>query len=233
MRLSSKTTKSITGASIVAALVFLFIIFLNAYQAAHTGVFVTRAQVKNGHLRVKGQGARPNARIFINGVAQGIADDQGRFRIDVDGFSARSPRVTLSDGVTSQVVSPLSYTPAAPGKPRFFVRRSAGLVAEALAFQARAATRARDSLAFVYDWGDGSTLRDPDIGFHEANPNTGLVTGNPVSHEWSSAGSFTVTATAVGPGGHSTISDPLPVTVEEMSDLTPTIGDFSRVGSLY
>lgn len=229
MRLNAKSTALMFGAFIAV----LVLLFLNAHQTVYAALFVTKAQLKNGRLRVEGKGAQPNARIFINGVAQGIADDQGRFRIEVDGFSARSPRVTLSDGVTSQVVSPLSYTPAAPGKPRFFVRRSAGLVAEALAFQARAATRARDSLAFVYDWGDGSTFRDPDIGFHEANPNTGLVTGNPVSHEWSSAGSFTVTATAVGPGGHSTISDPLPVTVEEMSDLTPTIGDFSRVGSLY
>ena len=228
MRLSARSIGLMFGVFVVASVLLL----TNARHAAHKALSVTKVQLKNGRLRVEGEGARPNAKILIDHMALGTADNRGRFRISLEGVSSLSSRATVSDGFTSQSVSLVGGTPERPGKPQFFVRRGSGLVGEELGFRARAAATASDSLAFVYDWGDGFSLRDPDIGFHRADPGTGAVTGGRVSHAWGNTGTLPVTVTAVDPEGRSTASESLLVAVElEEQDLS--IGDFSRIGSLY
>ncbi|MFQ5874002.1 MAG: hypothetical protein ACE5JL_09395 [Dehalococcoidia bacterium] len=66
---------------------------------------VTTVQLDGEQLKIEGTGARANGTIFVEGVAMGIADDQGRFRVERSGFNPSSCDVTVSDGVGSADVS--------------------------------------------------------------------------------------------------------------------------------
>ncbi len=66
---------------------------------------ITRAELDLDRLRIEGEDAEPNATITVDGVGMGTAEDRGRFRVEADGFSSATCQVTVSDGITSVVVS--------------------------------------------------------------------------------------------------------------------------------
>ena len=86
---------------------------LTAGQIAEAAVTVTRADMELDRLRVRGQGAGPQATILIDGLPLGQADDLGNFRIEVSGFSSPTCVITVSDGSTVLEV-PLSNCTVTP-----------------------------------------------------------------------------------------------------------------------
>ena len=68
------------------------------------------------------------------------------------------------------------------------------------------------SLAFEFEWGDGTTLRDPATGFLTPDA-SGFVVGSRVTHAWAATGAFTVTIRAFNSTGGASLSDPLTVTI--------------------
>jgi hypothetical protein len=70
-------------------------------QAGHAGaVTATRGELKNGQLRVEGQGA-PGVRVIATSTtsaASARADQAGLFKIQASGFSAPDCMVTVNDG---------------------------------------------------------------------------------------------------------------------------------------
>ena len=92
--------------------------------AAEAAVSVSRAELSGQRLRVEGRGAVANAPMFVDGTGMGNADGSGNFRLERDGFSSPTCRVTVSDGNTSAQATlsgctasqppPSSSAPAAP-----------------------------------------------------------------------------------------------------------------------
>jgi hypothetical protein len=184
---------------------------LAAPGGAAAALTIGRAELKGSQLRVEGQGAAANARISVDGTQRGTADGAGLFRIDFSPFTSSSCRVTVSDGVTTATAPLTGCSAAALGKPTFALHTLNGAPGQTLAYQA--AGSGSSSVAFRYDWGDGSSTRDPATGFYAVDPATGNVLGNQVGHAWSAAGSFSVTVTALDSAGLSVTSDPITVTI--------------------
>jgi len=109
MRLFQNITKLLLPVFALAALLVLVVADL---PAVYADVSVTRAELDRGRLRIEGNGAAPNATISVTDVAnpdvelaQGTADDRGRFRIKKQVNSPSCPgRVMVSDGNTTQTV---------------------------------------------------------------------------------------------------------------------------------
>lgn len=81
---------------------------------------VDRAELDRERLRIDGEDAEPNATITVDGVVMGTAEEGGRFRVEADGFSSATCQVTVSDGITSVVVSLdrcQDQAPPAPAPP--------------------------------------------------------------------------------------------------------------------
>lgn len=163
----------------------------------------------------------------IDGVARGSAGGDGQFRIEVSGFSSPTCEVTVSDGSTSAKATLSGCTPSGPPKPTFFLRTEVGAAGQQLRFQA--AADSSTDLAFVFNWGDGTTVRDPASGFHSPVPPGNVrVEGAEVSHAWSAAGAYTVTITAIDRNGRTSVSDPHTVTIQP--PLTETQNDCGSGG---
>lgn len=75
------------------------------YAAA---LVVNKAEMKGGQLRVEGSGAQPGADISINGVVMGTADNQGRYKVQANGFSAPTCKISVTDSVSGSVVVSLA-----------------------------------------------------------------------------------------------------------------------------
>jgi len=78
---------------------------------------ITRAELDRGRLRVEGENAGPGATVSVDGVSMGNADAEGRFRVEADGFDSASCQVTVSDGVSSVLVSLDGCDPTADPPP--------------------------------------------------------------------------------------------------------------------
>ncbi len=110
MRLFQTITRLLFPVCALAALLVLVVAVLPTVYAA---VSVTRAELDRGRLRIEGEGAAPNATISVADVAnpdvelaQGTADNRGRFRIQKQVNSPSCPgRVMVSDGNTTQTVT--------------------------------------------------------------------------------------------------------------------------------
>jgi hypothetical protein len=194
-------------AVIAAAWLFVALVVPAGAAAALT---VTRAELKSSALRVEGQGAVANARITVDGTQRGTADGAGAFRIEFSPFASASCRVTVADGVSSATAPLSGCTAAALGKPGFALRTLSGAPGQTLDYQASGS--GGSALAFRYDWGDGSSTRDPATGFYSADA-SGNVLGFRVGHAWAAGGTFTVTVTALDSSGRSAVSDPISVTI--------------------
>src|SRR5712691_8676218 len=205
-----------------AAFLVGFYLLASGVQA-NAAIVITRSELSGGQLRVEGQGAQPNAPISVNGTVRGTADAGGRFKILAANFSSPTCSVTVSDGVTSAAASLIGCTSAPPPSPPptsviFGTSTAAGTVGAALNYQAVGSSGVGGLLAFVYNWGDGSTLRDPATGFYSAGAGSSVI-GATVTHAWLTAGTFTVTVTAVDDLGRSVVSGPLSVTIAAASAL--------------
>jgi hypothetical protein len=196
-------------AKIVVAAAWLFGALVMPAGAA-AALTVTRADLSSSQLRVEGQGAAANARITVDGTQRGTADGAGAFRIEFSPFASSSCRVTVADGVSSATAPLSGCTPAALGKPAFALRTLNGVPGQTLDYQASGS--GSSALAFRYDWGDGSSARDPATGFYAADA-AGNVLGFRVGHSWATSGVFSVTVTALDSAGRSAVSDPISVTI--------------------
>src|SRR5262249_1120463 len=200
-------------------------IFLS--ERANAAIVITRAELNAGQLRLEGQGAQPNASISVDGAVRGTAGAGGLFRIQLATFSSPTCKVTVSDGVSSAAATLIGCTPAplppAPSSVIFGTSTAAGTGGAALSHQAVGTTGVGGSLAFVYNWGDASTSRDPATGFYSAGTGTSVV-GATVTHAWLTAGTFTVTVTAVDDLGRSVVSGPLSVTIVAAAPPPPAPG---------
>jgi hypothetical protein len=71
-------------------------------------IIVDRAELDDGLLRVEGEGAVPDAIVWVTSAesaASSRADDDGRFRLLASNFQSSNCRVTVTDGATSAQVS--------------------------------------------------------------------------------------------------------------------------------
>jgi len=102
MRLYTLVTKLLLPVFVLSALLLLVVIDHPAVFADFSKI---RAELDRGRLRIEGEGAASNATITLDGISRGAADERGRFRIELENFSSPSCQVTISDGVTTQVVS--------------------------------------------------------------------------------------------------------------------------------
>lgn len=193
--------------------------FVLGAGSALADVTVVRADLSGTRLRVEGNGARPNATMTVDGVAMGMADGAGAFRIERDPFSSSTCQITVSDGSTSTRATLSGCTPTGPGKPEFALRTENAMAGKPTRWAARGSTATSDSLAFVFEWGDGTTLRDPATGFYPVDPITDVVQGPDVTHVFAAAGTFTVRIKAIDPQGRSALSDPATVVIVPDDDL--------------
>lgn len=176
----------------------------------HAEVQVTRAELDGGDLRVEGENAVPDAPITIDGTERGQADGDGVFRIEASGFSSPNCRITVDDGTGPVEVDLDDCTPTAPEQPRWRLHHLAVMVGKEARFKVISGTENSNGLAFEFDFGDGTTVRDPETGFYPAGSS---VSSAEVGHTYTTAGEFTVTATAIDEEGRTATSEPRTVTV--------------------
>jgi len=124
MRLYKLVTKLLLPVFALAALLVLVVPDL---PTAHADFSKIRAELDRGRLRIEGEGAASNAIITLDDISRDTADDRGRFRIELENFSSPSCQVTVSDGVTTQVV-PLDPCDSPPA----FAALEVGLLEEPL-----------------------------------------------------------------------------------------------------
>lgn len=84
----------------------------------HAAVSVSRAELKDGKLRIEGTAA-PNRTITVDGVAMGSSGGDGRFRVERDGFAAPADcTVDVNDGsATAVTVTLFGCTVGSPPPP--------------------------------------------------------------------------------------------------------------------
>lgn len=175
---------------------------------AVAAVNVTRAELDGAQLRVEGTGAVADATITVDGVAMGSADGAGSFRIEREPFSSKTCRVTVSDGTSSTTAALSGCTPTngTPAAPTFLLAPTTGKVGDVLEFQARGTDPDGDPLAFTFSFaefhaGELHTARSPATGFLPPDPATGASTSGVVSHQWFSAGTYSVNVKATDEPG--------------------------------
>ena len=84
---------------------------------AIAAMFVDRAELDAGLLRVEGEDAVPHAIVTVTSAessASGLADEDGRFRLLVPNFQSSNCRATVTDGATSVQVTLDECTPTVP-----------------------------------------------------------------------------------------------------------------------
>jgi hypothetical protein len=80
-------------------------------------IMVDRAELDDGLLRVEGEGAVPDAIVWVTSAessASSPADNDGRFRLLAPNFQSSNCQVTVTDGATSAQVSLDECTPTTP-----------------------------------------------------------------------------------------------------------------------
>ena len=101
------------GAAFAAVAASLLVLPTNAFAA----LFVDRAELDGGLLRLEGEDAVPHATVWVTSAessASGLADEDGRFRLLVPNFQSSNCRVTVTDGATSAQVTLDECTPTVP-----------------------------------------------------------------------------------------------------------------------
>ena len=99
-----------------------------AFAGAAEALTATKAQLRNGQLRVEGRGAAPGGSVVIasstTSTASARIEVNGGFKIEASGFAAPDCLVTVSDGRTPPATVPLAGcepsitpVPAAPAPP--------------------------------------------------------------------------------------------------------------------
>ena len=101
------------GVAFAGVAASLLVVPMNALAS----MFVDRAELDAGLLRVEGEDAVANATVWVTSAessASGLADEDGRFRLLVPNFQSRNCQATVTDGTTSVQVTLDECTPAVP-----------------------------------------------------------------------------------------------------------------------
>jgi hypothetical protein len=110
----AKRARLITvGVALVGMSASLLVVSANALDS----ITVDRAELDDGLLRVEGEGAVPDAIVWVisaESTASSRADDDGRIRLLAPNFQSSNCQVTVTDGATSGHVSLDECTPTAP-----------------------------------------------------------------------------------------------------------------------
>ncbi len=99
---------------IAVALAGMTVSLLVVPVSALDALFVDRAELDDGLLRVEGEDAVPNAIVWVTSAessASSPADDDGDFRVLAPNFRSSNCQVTVTDGATSAQVSLDECTP--------------------------------------------------------------------------------------------------------------------------
>ncbi len=92
----------------------LLLLAVGFAQPVYAAIFINKAELNNGQLRVDGGGAVPNHSITVDGAVLGSSDNNGSFSLQAQPFSSATCKVTVSDG-TNSVQAPLAgCTPSQP-----------------------------------------------------------------------------------------------------------------------
>jgi hypothetical protein len=101
------------GVALAVVSASLLVVSVNALDS----IVVDRAELDDGLLRVEGEGAVPDAIVWVTSAessASSPADDDGRFRLLAPNSQSSNCQVTVTDGATSAQVSLDECTPTAP-----------------------------------------------------------------------------------------------------------------------
>jgi hypothetical protein len=101
------------GVALAVVSASLLVVSANALDS----IVVDRAELDDDLLRVEGEGAVPDAIVWVTSAessASSPADDDGRFRLLAPNFQSSNCQVTVTDGATSARVSLDECTPTAP-----------------------------------------------------------------------------------------------------------------------
>ncbi len=96
----------VENALLVVAVAVVLVLMLPG--TVYSAVSVSRAELTAGNLRIEGT-ALPNRTITVDGVAMGISDSDGRFRVEQWGFVAPADcTVDVNDGWATPALARLS-----------------------------------------------------------------------------------------------------------------------------
>ena len=101
------------GVALAGMSASLLVVSVNALDS----IIIDRAELDDGLLRVEGEGAVPDAIVWVTSAessASSRADDDGRIRLLAPNFQSSNCQVTVTDGATSAQVSLDECTPTAP-----------------------------------------------------------------------------------------------------------------------
>jgi hypothetical protein len=101
------------GVALAVVSASLLVVSVNALDS----IVVDRAELDDGLLRVEGEGAVPDAIVWVTSAessASSPAADDGRLRLLAPNFQSSNCQVTVTDGATSAQVSLDECTPTAP-----------------------------------------------------------------------------------------------------------------------
>jgi hypothetical protein len=101
------------GVALAGVSASLLVVPVNALDS----IAVDRAELDDGLLRVEGEGAVPDAIVWVTSAessASSPADEDGRFRLLAANFQSSNCQVTVTDGATSAQVSLDECIPTAP-----------------------------------------------------------------------------------------------------------------------
>lgn len=205
----------------VGVIIAIIALLLSLPTPGLAEVRVSRAELKGSDLHVEGD-AVPNARIFIDGVERGRADDRGRFKITVAFFSSPRCRIKVDDGTgaVEATLSGCTPTRSGPPPPEFGTMTAEVLEGNTARYAVGVTGQPGEEVAFTFDWGDGSApTRVPPAGFETLEPKPGQTTIGLASafaeHVYAQAGTFTLQIATLDPEGRTAAAEPFTVTVIE------------------
>src|SRR5215218_2537820 len=108
---TSSSRKVLLGALATRLVLIGMLVIIGALvvaSVAQAAVSISRAELNGTQLRIEGQ-ASPNRTITVDGIAMGISDGAGKFRIDRSGFAAPADcTVDVNDGSATAATARLS-----------------------------------------------------------------------------------------------------------------------------
>jgi trimeric autotransporter adhesin len=93
------------------------LLVLGSPPSAEAAVSISRAELSGSDLRLEGDRAVANANIRVDGDVLGRADDRGRFRIQISGFSSPTCRISVDDGTGAVEATLSGCSPPSPSEP--------------------------------------------------------------------------------------------------------------------
>ena len=86
-------------------------------EVGYAAVTISRAELSGTTLRLEGDHASARVSIVVDGITRGQADDRGRFKLNVSGYTSATCRAAVNDGTGVVNVTLSGCRPAQASTP--------------------------------------------------------------------------------------------------------------------